>query len=110
MKYLYFDVAIDGVGDGGYRVAVLDSPAGEGHEEARFPFDAEQLKDYLEAIRQSVARGRDQRDVLPVASNDLESDQKTATEFGQVLFDEFFARRVGTLYATSLAEARRSKD
>jgi hypothetical protein len=107
MEYLDFEVAIEASGNGEYRVTVLRSPVGEttGEETTQFPLDQEQLRNRLRDVYDVLLHARGARDVVPT-TEEVHSGEKSAREFGRMVFRMLFAGDVGSLYADSLRKAR----
>jgi hypothetical protein len=109
MEYLDFEVAIDSAIGSDYRVTVLDSPAGQTSETAHLPFDQEQLKSRLGALRDTLVRSRGTRDVSGTVGG-TGSGQKAAQEFGGALFELLFPGDVRNLFVQSLRQAQAKPD
>jgi CHAT domain len=109
MEYLDFEVSIDRVNEAEYRVTVVDSPAGQTSETARFPFDQEQLKDRLGGLRETLVRSRGTRDVAATVGG-AALGQKAAQDFGGALFELLFPGDVRNLFVQSLRHAEEKPD
>jgi hypothetical protein len=105
MDYLDFEVSIESLMGSEYRVTVVDSPAGQISETAHFPYDTEQLRARLGALRETLVRQRGTRDVVGTAEG-AGLDQKAAQEFGGALFELLFAGDVRNLFVQSLRQAQ----
>ena len=98
--YLDFELEIRGGGPREYPVAVR-SPAGEAQAQMRFPFDAWELKDRLQALEIALLRSGGTRRRMP------SPDEHTVQDFGRGLFEALLVGDVRTRYEMSLSEARR---
>jgi ribosomal protein S27AE len=99
IDYLDFELEIGSGKRGKYPVTVLHSPAGETHEDMKFPFDEltleSRLKDIQIAILSSIGNGRT-----------FSSWEKTIRDFGQNIFDSLLKGEVRSAYDVSLREAK----
>ncbi len=96
MDYLDFDLRIEPKAGGGYRVRVIESPAGEATGSFAVPVSPLELENFL--LRMGQSRGRMRR---------LESTETLAAKtFGGQLYDALFTGPVHSVLSTSLREAR----
>jgi len=98
----YFDFELE-IGEGGprkYPVSVR-SPAGEAHEEMRFPFAEWELENKLLTLENTLLRSGETRRRIP------SQEEQPVQDFGQSLLQALLVGEVRTRYAMSLLEARR---
>jgi tetratricopeptide (TPR) repeat protein len=96
VDYLDFDLRIEPKAGGGYRVRVIESPAGEATGSFAVPVSPLELENFL--LRMGQSRGRMRR---------LESTETQAAKtFGGQLYDSLFTGPVHSVLSTSLREAR----
>lgn len=94
MQYIDFDVLIES-GKDGYRIRVLNSPAGQATHEFTLPFNDLELENFM------LLMGRARRGVR--SSNSPQLD--TARKFGGKLYKAIFDDAVQACYRSSLDEA-----
>src|SRR5215210_7570948 len=90
MEYLDFEVAVEPRAEGGYSVAVVDSPAGEARAEMQFPYDRLALGNRLQALQIALLRSGGKRRSAPT------SDDRAVEELGRDLFRAIFSGDVGS--------------
>lgn len=100
IDYLDFELEIGTGKNGNYPITVLRSPAGETHEDMKFPFDEptleSRLKDIEIAILSSIGNGR-------IISS---SREQTIRKFGENIFDSLLKGEVRSAYDVSMREAK----
>src|SRR5688572_5536101 len=100
MDYLDFEIEVAAGEAGGYRVAVIHSPAGEATGAFLLPFDTLALQNRLQALEIALLRSGGTR--RAVAS----PEEQTVRTFGQELFDALFTDDVLARLEVSRNEAR----
>jgi len=99
LDFLDFDLEISGGSGQEYPVSVVHSPAGEGHEIMRFPFDELELKNNLQSLQIALLRSGGKRRSI------LSSEEQSVQNFGKRLFDFLFSGEVRSLYQVSQVKA-----
>jgi hypothetical protein len=100
LTYLDFELEIIAVGGLQYKVRVLHSPAGEAHEDVRFPFDKLALESQLKSLEIALLKsGGARRQVLS-------NEQQVVQEFGKILFTAIFTGEIRSRFDMSQAMAR----
>jgi uncharacterized membrane protein HdeD (DUF308 family) len=99
-EYVDFELEI---GEGGPRTypVTVRSPAGEAHEEMRFPFAEWELENKLLTVENTLLRSGETRRRIP------SQEEQPVQEFGRSLLQALLVGEVRTRYAMSLLEARR---
>ncbi|MCA9973480.1 MAG: SUMF1/EgtB/PvdO family nonheme iron enzyme, partial [Anaerolineales bacterium] len=95
MQYEDFDVSIEALAGRDYRVAVLQSPAGEAQESVTFPFDSIALELHLTKLENALLKSGGGRRLL------LSPQEADVQAFGRALFDFLMHGEVGRRYAVS---------
>ncbi len=96
VDYVDFDLRIEPKAGGGYRVRVIESPAGEATGNFTLPVSPLELENFL--LRMGRSRGRMRR---------LESTETQAAKtFGGQLYEALFTGPIHSVLSTSLREAR----
>lgn len=99
LDFLDFELEIGSGAGRDYPVSVVHSPAGEGHETMRFPFDELELKNNLQALQIALLRSGGKRRRI------LSSEEQSVQNFGKRLFDSLFTGEVQSLYQVSQVKA-----
>lgn len=96
-EYSDFDIAIEAVADGRYRIRVIDSPVGRARAEFELPFSSLELDNFLLRV------GRPRRGVRR-----LESPEATAArDFGRKLWETVFTGDVAVAWQRSTDQVDR---
>ncbi len=95
MQYEDFDVSIEALSGRAYRVAVLQSPAGEAQESVEFPFDTLALQLHLAKLKIALLESSGGRRLV------LSQEEKDVLSFGKALFDFLMHGEIGQRYAVS---------
>ncbi len=95
MQYEDFDISIEPLAGRTYRVAVLQSPAGEAQESVEFPFDTLALQLHLTKLENALLKSSSGRRLT------LSSEEKDVLSFGKALFGFLMHGEVGRRYAVS---------
>lgn len=95
-EYADFDLAIEQRADGGYRVRVLDSPAGEARVDIAFPFSPLELENFV------LKMGGPRRGVRRLESPQAEM----ARQFGEKLFESILTGDVRTCWMQSVSSTQ----
>ncbi|MBE2202071.1 MAG: SUMF1/EgtB/PvdO family nonheme iron enzyme [Anaerolinea sp.] len=95
MQYEDFDVSIEALSGRAYRVAVLQSPAGEAQESVEFPFDTLALQLHLAKLKIALLESSSGRRLV------LSQEEKEVLSFGKALFDFLMHGEIGRRYDVS---------
>lgn len=95
MQYEDFDVSIEALSGRAYRVAVLQSPAGEAQESVEFPFDTLALQLHLTKLENALLKSSSGRRLV------LSPEETDVLAFGKALFDFLMHGEVGRRFAVS---------
>lgn len=100
IEYLDFELEIGSGKRGKYPVSILHSPAGEAHEDMKFPFDELTLENRLKDIEIAVLTSNENRRKI------FSSKEHTVKDFGQIIFDSLLKGEVRSAFDISLREAK----
>lgn len=101
MSELDFELEVNATGDGGYEVAVLQSPVGEARTRIHFPFNELELKVRLQALELALLRSGGKRRAI------ASPEEETVREFGRALFDALIDGDVRSRFDASIDDAER---
>lgn len=99
MEYLDFDLEIQRLAGGQYRVAVVRSPAGEAEAIVRFPYDDIALENRLDKVEIALLKSSGTRRGVPT------EEEKAVQEFGQALYETLFSGEIRARYDVSCERA-----
>ncbi len=102
MQYQDFDLSLSAAPEGGYRITVLQSPAGEAQETVPFPFDTQALELQLARLENALLKSSRSSRRIPTP------EEQAVQTFGQALFDFLLHGEIGRRYEASSALCRQA--
>ncbi|MFK7845137.1 MAG: CHAT domain-containing protein [Rhodothermales bacterium] len=112
MDYLDFELQLSAGLEGGYRVAVLRSPAGEVQTNMNIPFKQEEFAMRLQALKNTRnSEGANRNFMVPhkslITIGGVSREMDAPKHLGKDLFEALLPLETRAVYRTSLSEARK---